>query len=1073
MAFPMAEKSSEKTDVLSEREDDLSEADDIMDDTCKEHELFPEDLIADDDGGGGGSSQLTPDLRASDSTSLHSSVAQDLEGSGLEDNGGSIPHMGKGEVMKSIQKGKNELIKSRRKSHASRASGDQEADHEILKKSSSSSAGRKLPPKYHSTGTRIKHSKTIRTNSSEDLSNSDFAASLSSMGEGSVQGASKATLSKRFSAIRKVSEDGGKKTHSQAGSLATPRKKGGKKKISLEDMAGAHNGGGDLPAFCTPRRQPSSENKLQVDAGDIFLNSAPMGSGPEEGSSSSNKTSKRTQSLQNQWKTSKAAYMLNQQKNAASNASSVQDAGDNSTRSGTWDELSQSSVSNATVRMSNSTMVPAVQKETTNPSIPQERTSGNGNTDQIAAETISEKIEDEIFNGDANSAVEETIVRPTESSGQEQKPGGNSINISTSMSEMSAANGSKASVSGGAGESQRELAAEGIVLEQPPGIDYWSCWSCEHEGNPMPHVFCGMCGAGRDWICPSCQHENKSSFNFCGMDGTRKGNKVLHKEQPNGGFDMRVVPRKKTRNNRQPPPRQLSRDSASGGGSVRGSAPPSPTRSVATAKSTSRRSRHRALSDENGELLSDSKSGLRSGENGSIREKKSLRGRGRGREEGKESMEHKESKSGEGKPRPKRVPTRSRSSSRPANERGRENRKSRDSKEQEVGRKPRQKRKGEKVRRTRNATSVPAGDRRTVAVNTEYVIQAYTERNQLHRSDSLSALHLELPENGSTNTSGDAGVTAIGNASNNASGSASGKGKSWLTQSLTTTRVPPEEMQAALSDEFRRTAIWNDEDQGQPSGKLDILATPSIKKRLLKMGGKVKGVGGKLFKGPDMPGLLDDGDEAASLSRVSSSDTLDKPARVSQEGGVVPETPSFKKRLLNMKPWGKSEHGKPAAEPLVLDNPFQDETEKADDVTEEIESIQDTSYEDALDSIRTEIVVTAKDMRPNRPVVSRHPQRRKSGQGNLLGNRGGERDRRTPASGSDARRRVRRTKSGESLSHRRRSTAKGTRENSADSDNSSTIGENGGRGAVMGRSRDPLGHRASEAESISSRDFDQ
>lgn len=1062
MASLTDEHSGEKPDFLPEREDDLSEADDIMDDTCKEYELFPEDLVANDNGG---SSQLTPDLRASDSTSLHSSAGQDLEGSGLEDNRVVIPNTDKGEVMKSIQKGKNELIKSRRKSHAIKGSGDEGADHAILKKSSSSSVSRRLPPKNHSTGTRVKHLKSSRT---DPINSSD---SVSSMGEGSVQGAGKSAIfSKRFSTTRKVSEDGGKKAHSQAGSLATPRKKGGKKKMSLEDMAGAKNGGGDMPAFCTPRRLPSS---LQVDAGDMFLDSDPMGSGGEEGGPTK-KTPKRTQSLQSQWRTSKAAYMLNQKKNAASNSSSAHDPGDNSTRSGTWDELNQSSVSNATVRMSNSSTVPAVQKDSTNPGIPQEGAPEFSSTAEVVAETDPKKIEDDAPAGNENSYCsevngEDTIVTPIGNSNQEQKPAENTTDMITSMSKVLAVNGPEFPVSGVAGESQSELASEETLhnLEQQPERDYWSCWSCEHDGNPMPHVFCGMCGASRDWICPSCQHENKSSFNFCGMDGTRKGNQILHKEQPNGGFDMRIVPRKKTSNNRRPPPRQLSRDSTSGRGSIRGGAPPSPTRSVATAKSTSRRSRHRLPSDENGELLSDSKSGLRSGENGSIREKKSLRGRGRGREEGKESKENRESKSGEGKPRPKRVPTRSRSSSRPANERGRENRKSRDYNEREGDRKPtRQKRKGEKVRRTRDATSVPAGNRRSVLGNTEDVIRAHAERNQIHLSGSLSALHSGPPENGNTNSSGNAG------------GNAGGKGKSWVTQSLTTTRMPSEELQATLNDEFNKNAAWNAADQGQPSGALDILATPSIKKRLLKMGGKVKGVGGMLFKGPDMPGLHDAGNEATaaetvSLSRASSSDTLDKPARVSQEGSAVPETPSLKKRLLNMKPWGKSEHGKPAAVPLVLDNPFQDETEEAEDVTGESESIQDEAHEDALDSIRTELVVTAKDVRPNRPVVSRHPQRRKSGQGNLLGNRGGDRDRRTPASASDTRRRVRRTKSGESLSHRRKSTAKGARENSVDSDNSSTIGDNGGRGADTGRNGDALGHRASEAESVNSGDFDQ
>ena len=121
-----------------------------------------------------------------------------------------------------------------------------------------------------------------------------------------------------------------------------------------------------------------------------------------------------------------------------------------------------------------------------------------------------------------------------------------------------------------------------------------------------------------------------------------------------------------------------------------------------------------------------------------------------------------------------------------------------------------------------------------------------------------------------------------------------------------------------------------------------------------------------------------------------------------------------------------------------------------------------------LVGIRTEIVVTAKDVRPNRPVVSRHPQRRRSGKGSLMGTQDERRDRRSSHT-NPTQRRPRRAKSGDSTTLPRRK----HREPSVDSDNSSSVSDNIGRGADAGKHDDPLGDRTSEAESINSVDFDQ
>ena len=1065
MSFGNSEGSSEQVNNHHDGEEDLSEADDIHEDTDIGEDfgdLCVEDLAA----GDGGSDRSPPDLRSS-SISFHGSQLEcELGADGLE---GSGIVMDKGEVRKSIQKGKSELTRSRQKAHA-KAGGDHGMEPSSGRPSSVSN-GRKLPASSHSSSGKSRSSKS-RPASGEDPNG--FASSHSSMGDGDPM--SKAGSSKKSS--RKFPDEEGKKSrshsHSQAGSLATPRKKGGKKKISLDEMSAAQAPDvGELPAFCTPRR-PSSSRHLQVDTKSMI---AGVG-GP------TTKTPKRTQSLQTKWRTSKAAHTSSQEKNRGTGTSSAQDA---MRKSASWDDMNQSGVSAvsvATLQMSNAappagTVSDSHERATSSShdkaDVDDHDAWQNENKNDYDEEPSEAKSEEMI-----TSNVPGEMEQQTEGDPQEQS----FSNLAQNKTNNTALENSSELANDGSGETQGEQqSSEALQIVKASEVDYWSCWSCEYDNNILAHVFCGMCGTGRDWICPSCQHENKSSFNFCGMCGTRKGYAILHKEQAEA-FDMRTLTRK-TSTTQQPrlPPKKLSRDSTSGRGSIRAAAnqaaahaPPSPTRSVGTAPSSSRRpsARTRRPSDDNASLLSDSKSMLRSGEDGSQRdgEKRSSRGRGRGREEGKES------KSGDAKSRQKKPPARSRSSSRPIGERGRENRKSRDPSERDGAKGDRKhrplKRKGDKVRRTLDSTSVPAGDRRATKGNADAAITAHAERQQLQRSNSLSAEELQLQRSGSLSAlnseapnhyyNASTGPLIAGDADEQLEGVKSNK--SWLNQGM----WQPEA--AVGTGQVPRDSYAN--------RMGDILATPNIKKRLLKMGGKVKGVGGKLFKGPGIPMMHDDVNEAAPsqpplppLPRVPSatSDTLENATKITPEGNYVPETPSLKKRLLKMNPWGKSEHGKPAVGAPLIDDTFQSEPFQAEEEeeTEEIEPMDFADFDDnPLVGIRTEIVVTAKDVRPNRPVVSRHPQRRRSGKGSLMGTQDERRDRRSSHT-NPTQRRPRRAKSGDSTTLPRRK----HREPSVDSDNSSSVSDNIGRGADAGKHDDPLGDRTSEAESINSVDFDQ
>ena len=229
------------------------------------------------------------------------------------------------------------------------------------------------------------------------------------------------------------------------------------------------------------------------------------------------------------------------------------------------------------------------------------------------------------------------------------------------------------------------------------------------------------------------------------------------------------------------------------------------------------------------------------------------------------------------------------------------------------------------------------------------------------------------------------------------------------------------------------------------------------------MGGKV---GGKLFKTGDMPLHNDNSEEekapqAPLAMPLAASGETESAPKQQHDAGLVPATPSLKKRLLGKIAWGgRSEHGKP-----VISAPMMDENTIIQDETDGdgTDSASDTEEEtglhdgDPFEGLSTELVVTAKDMRPNRPVISRRTQTRNRRSSDLEPRRS---ERKSSATG---RRKPRRSKS-DDFCHRKH----------YESDGSSSVGGGGGdHHKSKRRNRDPLGERVSEAESINSTEFDQ
>lgn len=251
--------------------------------------------------------------------------------------------------------------------------------------------------------------------------------------------------------------------------------------------------------------------------------------------------------------------------------------------------------------------------------------------------------------------------------------------------------------------------------------------------------------------------------------------------------------------------------------------------------------------------------------------------------------------------------------------------------------------------------------------------------------------------------------------------------------------------------------------QKQRSSIGDVMVTPSIKKRLFKMGGKV---GGKLFKLADLPL-----DESVSETNRTNDNLEGLPRQSHQQinGEMVPPTPTFQRFLGKMwgKSEGKSDHGKHVAPPNATEIVASDATlPEADDIDSGDEKANEVNDDDPFESFSPGLVLTAKGMRPNRPNTN---QRRKQPQRRRGSNKTAGHDVQLERKGAARKQRpMRRTKSSDSIS---KSSTRQTNESQSDSSSVGGSDNNALPSKPIEIEVDPLGDRLSEAESIDSMDF--
>lgn len=564
----------------------------------------------------------------------------------------------------------------------------------------------------------------------------------------------------------------------------------------------------------------------------------------------------------------------------------------------------------------------------------------------------------------------------------------------------------------------------------------WSCWACEYDYNLAENVFCGMCGTGRDWHCPSCEHDNKSSFNFCGMCGTRKGRVILNRTQPEG-FNMRMHKRAKKR-----PLKKISNGRTQ-------KAPGSPGKSVASAKSSSRRSsampRSKLVTDEmsaaseqlsqarrtssvDGMSTSDGITRTKSGDSCGHGEKRSSRGRGR-------DSKQRESKRGESTTRKKRG---ARSTSRVGKD-GKERRRGDEKKKKD-------KSKRKSVRRPRNACSVPPNERPG-----EYKTRDKAPaKPAMKRTTSESKLNLglEKPKPRSSNPQG--GATEGNNSRSSVVSAGNLPGSAIDGNNTCGSATSASNLRGSAADGNNQGGSTTKGAADVLGAAADVLTTPNIKKQLLKIG-KIGKAGGKL--------LFSKGDEGearsaeVSITRSASGDLLDSQHfQKRSQHGINPEitTPSLKQRFLGTVGWSKSDKGKsPPAIPNVDEPPPEAEPieQKASQEDEE------SPDEDLFVGLSQGLIVTAKDMRPNRPQISRrkpNPNKRRGSHSDPQNDAPTER-----RGGRERRRSSKRRGSGVSVGRRE-----------SDSSSANSVKQVGS----TSEADDALGDM-SEAESIDSLDF--
>jgi hypothetical protein len=483
----------------------------------------------------------------------------------------------------------------------------------------------------------------------------------------------------------------------------------------------------------------------------------------------------------------------------------------------------------------------------------------------------------------------------------------------------------------------------------PAGKGPWTCEACEYPNKDAAHVFCGMCGTGRDWCCPACSHDNKSSFSFCGMCGGKKGWPIIHKPgegqtpAPDVDADESTAPEERI-NTSTVKSHNLPVDSWMQVHSR--SSSPRPGRRCSEA------SGHRSLSPERRGLSLESRHKQEDGErkhrDREMRSQSSFdsagdtgpkraASRGRARALEAESRHHLKGSTGKTSGRSSIEKPRTDRPGGRQDDRGKEKRRARSgSCDSPRKSKPSSKSGGDRTRK-RNTSSLPPAER--------------VERDGRSRDGPGSRSGSPLKQ----------AVTR--------------------SNSLTRLDMEVEEPDHATADKKRKS--WISKDAVNRVG--DILATPSIKKRLQKMGNTV---GGKMMFGA--PGLhtVEEGDtekeekkkkdapEGKRIGEIDRSKFLAPPGEQPQpdsipqkpEGGCfVPSTPSLKKRLLNMKPWGKGEEkpGGPDLGVAIETLPHEEELN-----TETEEDVNDYE-EEGLEPISGALVFTAKDVRPNRPHTSR------------------------------------------------------------------------------------------------------
>lgn len=1013
----------------------------------------------------------------------------------LSELAGVMPN--KEEVRKSLFKGKSALSTSRQKNNILKAV-PVEPVVSSLHSSFSKGANRKQPSAANNNqGPPITEAPTPGLSKSRSLSHDDLRAA------GTVNAADKSN---------KIPEEGDRAKSVRRISASNALRAGLQPNSSQ----------GSLPAFCTPRRGPENDKKLQVNSDDILdvlfsKSSSSMGNSAFGAPAASSSGPKRGD-LPARSKSGPLHRMtggLNKElpsRTSSLDGFSVADVVGRRPKSKSTDDLPKLDDS----EHDDSSMTLETKKawDALDPSKGGSLLGGPAE-DSFGDFSFEQGKENKKLTAKAEPVVKDPFSQLPKQQQQQQKKAKESsrsrhdpiepeTNTKDKTPKAPMVDTSRKEVS----KSARQSTHSAISNESPNSnskeeelVMMWSCWACEYDYNSAEHVFCGMCGTGRDWHCPSCEHDNKSTFNFCGMCGTRKGRVIIHKEQPED-FNMRM--RKGTKKKTM---KKISNRSSK--------APGSPVKSVAstlTAKSSSRRSSaitprppkldsdggmsasdrfstsRRSKNDEASAVSERVSNSLAAGENGEQPPKRSSRGRGREKRESKRgesktrgaSTTRGESKQRSGKNR--------RSTSRTVKD-GRERKSHRNSlvggEEKKSSRKHKSsKNKGEKVRRPRVSASVPPGERPGERKNNKEVIKA--PRPELNRSNSESKV--EIGDN----------VKAAHNALiAEAEASDASKGKSWLKKTVGlsfTGGKSSEENKGILGAELNATdhSMWrpasevsteadfrgsvNSVNSSNTTNKSegDVLTTPSIKKRLFKMGNKAVGIPGKLFKSTEMgPEESSSENRCAeiTISRSTSGENLDSLHFQKQFPGQDPATPSLKKRLLGTVGWGKSQNEKMEPGKLLMEpakpSPAPTSTEEtlpeADDIMDSDDDERFSSM-DPLEGLSQGLVVTAKDMRPNRPnPVRRKPnpnkpnpnnrnnRRQSTGSGDgFPAERKRDRDRRNSKN-------LRRTKSGDSTSMNRRPS-------SHESDNSS-VSDKKGRGAKL--EEDPLGDM-SEAESIDS-----